>query len=546
MVKNIFTILLCAAFFGQTSVFAQATDKKPPPKQTPPKVAVPTIDISSELKVQVADYLQQNVSLSLSLSLDENRVSYLLKTANLLWQIDKNQSRQVFRSSFEDIRKIVSQTDFEMNELDKILDTELSKPALQKEVFAKLGKINALTLAVTTQISPTNPQIGYAFFEELKMSISNEQLRKSFDRSISLLQIPLLDEIAEKNIDRALTLAYKRLKEQGFFEDSIDLLLTVLKKEPKKANNFAKTILQSIKSSKNVRQYFSSMQRLLQIGKDNLSVTSNQKPLFSKSELDNLSELIDSYLYNPETKIINSPANSANLLTPREELIRAKLLNDVIKTMSAGKSEAKILFQKELAAMIKPLENKKLPTVEKKRIIEAARQKISLVKDTQFRFEMLLLLSQKALQTDEKEPASQILLEAELINKTFPKDLTDFANNWLLAESYFGADADKSFIIVENIFLQLNQVINAYALFNEFLGGETFLESAEVKMESVGNAKVIGLEKLKSPLMKSLAERDFTRIANLSNRFDRAEFRLEARIQICRAILEPPKKNEKQ
>jgi hypothetical protein len=159
---------------------------------------------------------------------------------------------------------------------------------------------------------------------------------------------------------------------------------------------------------------------------------------------------------------------------------------------------------------------------------------------------MIILLANKASQFNELESASGILVEAELIIKTLPKEASDFENNWLLADAYFAADSNKSFVIVENIFSQLNQVINAYAAFNEFLGGETFLESEEVKMESVGNAKVIGLERLKSPLIKSLAELDFSRTANLSNRFDRSEFRLEARIMICRAILEPPKKTDEQ
>jgi hypothetical protein len=542
MIKNIFTILICVIFCVQTQVYAQPTDKKQPPKKPVEKAVAPIVELPNELKNQVADYLQQNVSLSLTLNSDENRISYLLKTANLLWKIDKTQSQTVFRSSFEDIRKIVMQTDFEMNELDKIPDTEVSKAAFQNQVSARLRKINALTIAVTKQVSTAEPQVGYAFFEELKLSVKNEQLRRNFERSVSFLQIPLLTEIAEKSIDTALSVANKRLKEQGFFDDSIDLMLIVLKKEPKKANDFAKSILRSLKTSSNPKQNLSSMQRLLQIGKDNLqNGNSAQKPLFTKSELDGLSELIDSFLYNYTA---DSNKTTVSVRNPFEELARAKLLNEM-NTGTQAKNNAKILFQLEIAEFIKPIVNKKLPSVDKKRIIEGAMRKISLVQDNQFRFEMMIWLSQKALQAAEKESATGVLIESELIIKTFPKDLSDFSNNWLLAEAYFGVDENKSFVIVENIFSQLNQVINAYAIFNEFLGGETFVESEEVRMESAGNAKIIGLEKLKSPILKQLAELDFPRTVNLTNRFDRSEFRLEARIMICRAILEPPKKDEK-
>ncbi len=433
------------------------------------------------------------------------------------------------------------QTDFEMTELENTPDFELSKLVLQKQITAKLKKINVLTLAVTTQVSTSDPQIGYTFFEELKVSIKNDRLRRNFERSVSFLQTPLLNEIAEKSIDNALKLANKRLKEQGFFEDSIDLMLTVLKKEPKKANDFAKSILRSLKTASNPKQYLSSMQRLLQIGKDNLqNGSSAQKPLFTKSELDGLSELIDSFLYNAVASTNKSDTNNLN---SRDEA-RIKLLNEINSAVK-GESDLKLIFQREIAELIKPIANKKLPSVDKKRIIESAMRKISLVQDNQFKFEMMIWLSQKALQSDEKDYATGILIESELIIKTFPKDLSDFSNNWLLAESYFGVDENKSFVIVENIFSQLNQVINAYAIFNEFLGGETFVESDEVRMENAGNAKIIGLEKLKSPMLKQLAERDFPRTVNLTNRFDRSEFRLEARIMICRAILEPPKKDEK-
>jgi hypothetical protein len=378
MIQKISSLLLCSVFLGNAVIFAQVTDKKPLPKP-----ADMIAELSSEMKEQVADYLQQNVSLSLSLNSDENRVSYLLKTANLLWEINKTQSRTVFRSSFEDIRKIVTEIDFEMTELEKMPDTEIAKASVKNKVLAKLRKLNVLTSAVTTQVSKTDPKIGYNFFQELKLSIKNEQLRKNFDVSISVLQNPLLDEIAEKSIDTALSVANKRLNEQGFFEDSIDLLLTVLKKEPKKANDFAKRILLSIKASRNARQYFSSLQRLLQIGNDNLKASqknnSAQKPLFTSSELEKLSELIDSYLYNPELKFSKPTSEEIYVVNPRREASRAKLLDAIDKSVNAPRTEPKQLFKKEIEKLIKPIEDKNFPSAEKKRLIADAMRRISLV-----------------------------------------------------------------------------------------------------------------------------------------------------------------------
>jgi hypothetical protein len=543
---NLKLLLLLPSFVvsGNTILFSQATDKKQPQNKSVEKLAVPIVEFSDEVKNQAADMLQQNLSLSLTLNSDENRISYVLKTANLLWKIDKTQSRTMFRTAFEDIRKIVYQTDFEIDELDKMLETDISKPLRQKEVFAKLKKLGSLSIAVSTLLATTEPRLAYTFFEELKNEIKNEQLKRNFDKSVSLLQAPLLDEIAENDLDKAITVANKRLKAQGFFDDSIDFLLTIQKKEPKKASDFAKSILISLKTSRNAKQYLSSMNRLLEIVKNSLiSNDSTQKPLLNRSDFTDLADIIDSFTYNPSTNSDVPSKSDLSIKTQRDAAAREKLLNDINSALKA-KSGAKALFQTEINGLLRPISNKNLPSVDKKRIIDDTLRKIVLLIDKQFQFEMLIFSSQKVFESGEKDSTIRILNEAELLIKTFPRTLVDFSNNWLLAEAFFGVDENKSFTIVENIYTQLNQVINAYAIYNEFLSGETFIEAGEVMMENAGNAQVIGLSNLSRPFINRLIQKDFSRTMNISNRLDRPEFKLEARVMILRALLNPPKKSQ--
>jgi hypothetical protein len=229
MYPKVSALFICFVLLGNFQAFAQATEKQQTTKKPVERVAVQLDEISDEMKVQAADVLQQSLSLSLNLNSDENRISYQLKTAALVWKIDKPQSRLVFRTAFEDIRKIVYQTDFEITELDKMLDTDLAKPMRQREVLAKLKKVGVLSAAISSALLNTEPPLAYTFFEQIKNEIKNESLKRSFDKSVSILQTPLLDEIAESNLDRAITIANKRLKEQGFFDDSINFLGTILK-----------------------------------------------------------------------------------------------------------------------------------------------------------------------------------------------------------------------------------------------------------------------------------------------------------------------------
>jgi hypothetical protein len=560
MVQKI--LLFCFFFLGNTIFFAQATDKKTLPK-TVDKIATPIIDLSDELKPQVSDYLVQNVSLSLGLNSEENRISFLLKTANLLWKLDKQQSRAVFRAASEDLRKIVIETDFQMEELEKLPDFDISRLVLQKSIWLKLTKINNLSQSMSQLLIDTDPALGYKFFENLKSSVKNKQLQQNFNRTISSLQTELLNKAAETSIDKALKVAKKRLKEEGFFNDSVELLQIVMKeeqknvldKELKKSHEFARLILESLSSSKTKRQYFSSLQKLLQIGKTNLDYVqksnSGRKPIMTQPELDDLSELIDYFLYNPSTTENN--AKTIDLIREFAPARKFKDANDSIKQRGktpvihlndrfGGVNDLRTVFLNELDSTLVPIYQKSIRPTEKKQIIEEVMRKVALIKDHEFHFEALIWFAGKVVKAKEKETAAEILNEAKFLIKTLPTDSTDFANNWLLAESWFEIDENKSFEIIENIFTQLNQIINAYAVYNEYVTGNLTVEDNEVKIESVGNAKIIGLENLKLPFIKKLAEKDFPRLANLANRLDRSEFRLETRIMICRVLLETPVK----
>jgi hypothetical protein len=300
-----------------------------------------------------------------------------------------------------------------------------------------------------------------------------------------------------------------------------------------------------LKTAKNATSFQGSISRLFEMAKTSLqSNNSSQKPLLSKSDFADLTDLIDSFAFNRSTTPTTRTTMEMVIKSEKGDAARVKMLTELKSTVTS-RTASKLLFENEIFRMLRPISSQQLAATEKKRIIDDVLRKIVTITDKQFQFEMLIFSARKTLDANQKDSTRTILNEAELLIKTFPKNSSDYSNSWLLADVFFTIDENRSFIIIENIFTQLNHVINAYAIFNEFSSIDNFLDSEEVMMESAGNAQIIGLSNLSRPLLKKMLEKDFNRTMNISNRLDRPEFRLEARTLILNALLNPPKTPQK-
>ncbi len=555
--RTLFSICLSLLFSGNIILFSQPKVEK--------KVVIEVKKdlLEPELKFKLTQFLVETNRMSFNLYSSENRISLILKSANLYWKINETESRVMYKYGMEEIRKIVSQLDFEMNQLEKSSEYEFSHLSLRNEIWFKLNKINILTKSLAEFLLAHDPKLCYEFFQTLTNSITNEQIRKNFQNRVAILENQLILQIAEQNIDQAIKIAEKRFNERGFFKDAADLLNLAFTKKYQGTESFAKKLINSLKGFAALNDTnISTAQNLLARG--NAILTSSQRnqskamPLFTQSQMQDLAELIDRYKSRTDNyantslqsielikKFAPSRAESLNKIIERNVNLQ-KQSKPVVVTPSAtdtalnNKLNARFRFQQELSNLLNPIFSKTADSLKKNQAIQDAERLISVVTDKQFKFSMLIWLAKICVRANEKKLAISVLLEAEIMLPQHLKSSVDFSMAWILADTFGLADSIKSIEIVEKAMLDLNAVINGYAVFTEYMGGEILVEDGEIKVESGNSTKTLGLEILKGSLIKKLAERDFERVSLLADRIDRTEFRIEIRLLIARSLLYPP------
>ena len=149
-------------------------------------------------------------------------------------------------------------------------------------------------------------------------------------------------------------------------------------------------------------------------------------------------------------------------------------------------------------------------------------------------------LAAQIAKSGDKELALQFMKQAESFVNTTPKNYIDYLQLWMLASGYAQVDAEKSFPVLESTIYNLNDTISAFIKVAEFIdtNGE-IIEDGEVQVGSFGGGftrQLIGGLGVSKPMLSALAEADFTRLRNTSNKFDRTEVRILAKMLILRAV----------
>ncbi|MEO8073526.1 MAG: hypothetical protein ABI686_09785 [Acidobacteriota bacterium] len=122
-----------------------------------------------------------------------------------------------------------------------------------------------------------------------------------------------------------------------------------------------------------------------------------------------------------------------------------------------------------------------------------------------------------------------------------PKNYMDFMQVWLLASGYAQVDADKAFPFLEDAIFRLNDTISAFVKVGEFIDvNGDMIEDGEIQVGSFGGD--ISRELLRNlgatdTTIRSLAVADFARTRALTNKFDRPEARILAKMLVLRGIL---------
>ncbi len=211
--------------------------------------------------------------------------------------------------------------------------------------------------------------------------------------------------------------------------------------------------------------------------------------------------------------------------------------------------QAKNDTQKKLMDDVQTLGTKQLSKEEREKIVGQTRKTIANIKDPN---QKMFALSALALQVNtlgDKALAGQIMDEAKNFVNLQPKNYVEFMQIWMLAGGYAQVDAPKAFPLLEDAIFRLNDTISAFVKVGEFMdvGGE-IIEDGEVQVGSFGGAMTRDLLRGlggADAAVRSLAKTDFARTKDLTNKFDRTEVRILAKMIVLRALFNDKKEAAK-
>jgi len=197
--------------------------------------------------------------------------------------------------------------------------------------------------------------------------------------------------------------------------------------------------------------------------------------------------------------------------------------------------------KKKLADSLQNLDTKKLSEDERKKVVEESRK---IITETVDRDQKLLALSALALRIaklGDKELASVIMKDAQNLVNLQPKNYREYIEIWMLVGGYAQVDAEKAFPILETTVFRLNDTISAFVKVGEFIdvSGE-MIDDGEIQVGSFGGEMtrgMLGSLGASDSTVRNLAAADFTRTKSLTNKFERQEVRILAKMLILRAVL---------
>jgi hypothetical protein len=200
-------------------------------------------------------------------------------------------------------------------------------------------------------------------------------------------------------------------------------------------------------------------------------------------------------------------------------------------------------LETKLLEDLQNLGTKQLPKEEREKIVAQARK---IIMQTPGRDKKIFGLSMLAVQVSkmgDKELAGEIMRDAERLVNPAPKTYQDFLLSWMLASGYAQADPDKAFPLLEETIGRANDTLAAFIKVGEFIDvAEEMIQDGEVQVGVFGGQMIRGLTSelgMADATIQVLAKADFVKTKNLTNRFDRPEIRVLAKMMVLRAVLSP-------
>ncbi len=534
---------------------------------------------AERFKVDRSAFLRDTLSNIQNLRTRENRISFSSEIASLMWAEDEKQARALFANSAGELIEIIRQIDQQMATVgdgDEQSSFGLfSDPTDKSRLTRKFSTAMAVRQQITSSIVELDPDLAFSFFYDSRNIISDPTLKQTAEQQDSYFEGRLLATLAASDAKKATEMATKSLK-NGVNYTHLDILRKIYAKDPDKGVEFGAAVLSAIKDKKPETYILTS---LLSFGGETAeeSKKNNKRPVYSSGELREIAELLAKTVLDAD-EVDESTANSvANTI---EEYLPSRAVQIRAKYPSSNKTANKGMTYRgsvmapppaikppptggqgtgvgtgdeteEMKAMkdMMKLQNKELPVEERNKIIANGRRILAETKGRDKKIIGLSMLAAQVAKLGDQQLADQIMRDAEGLVNPQPKNAKDFLYSWMLVSGYAESNPEKAFGILDNLIYRANDLLGAAVKIGEFVDiNEEIFNEGEVQIGSFGGSMVRGLTGglgMGAGPLKSLAKADFKRLAGITDRFERPEARVLAKMLVLRTIYDDKKSGGK-
>lgn len=582
--QKLFTLVLIFTFI-QTG-FSQSTT---------PKTAGET---EAEFKKEVIVFLRETAADVGSLRSPENRIGFTAELAGLMWVSDEKESRGMYLSVISDFKQLLGQYDAQLNMIESSPDGggdfvggfPFGDDSEKGKLVRKLRMAMTVRQEVANSMAEHDPQLAFDFFYDSLSAITNADRRKEYEAQDKYLETKLLNEIAEHNAAKAAELGRKSLAKGTVNYQHLDLLKKIYAKDADKGAEFGDDITRRMKDLSDGEENIYLLSSALRAGIPNFESVKKEggkKPMFSEQNLRDLSEILAQRLLESTPEKDLSPMSYVDAVEKfapsRAVQIRAKYgkgsgdgtgmgvgrgnvsVATVEPSLYSGNSNVNVSrgtsygsnsarFEKDAAAAelkrkteeqlmkdVESLGTKQLPKEERDKVVAQARKIVSEMGGKDQKIMALSMLAAQVAKAGDKELAGEIMKDAAAMVNPQPKNYKDFILVWMLASGYAEADPDKAFPLLDDAISRLNDTITGIVRIAEFLdvSGE-IIDDGEVQVGAFGGSMMRDITRslgVVDGTLRSLAKADMVKTKALTNRFDRPEVRVLAKMLVLRALL---------
>lgn len=544
----------------------------------------PTSDNDEKLNEKAVAFLRETLGEVNNMRTLENRISFTSELSSLMWFHDEREARTMFGGVANDFRQLLMQYDGQMNALGTKPEDDgmpggsmVFDPSERTTLERKFTTAMAVRQQIAMSMAEHDPDLAFGFYYDSLSAVSNPEIRKRGEEMDRYFVFQLINMIADKDPAKAAKFGSKSLA-NGFSYQHLELLKKIYAKDQDKAVEFAAEILGRVKAEKLKGDDMSAVSGLISFGEETLSrskTDGKKRAVYSPGDLRDLAEVLaqsildrsrddgsvsQTYLdqiakYAPgralqikakfKTAGGNSSANVSDDTPTVDEQMAANVADiraGTPKTSPAQKArEEREKNEKQMMDDVMKVGNKDLPKEQRDSIIAQARKILLMTPGRDKKVMGLSMLAAQVAKAGDKDLADQIMRDAESLVSPEPKTYQDFMLSWMLASGYASANPDKAFPLLQDTIGRANDTLAAFAKVAEFIdvNGE-IMQDGEVQVGAFGGSMVRGLTRdlgMADSTIRILAKADFDKTRDLTNRFERPEIRILAKMMVLRSVL---------